>query len=289
MIFKGFYLILLVTVIVAQDAPFFIYCSSEQCIEPNKVLCERNPPCGPLGDCRGLPMTEALRFTITHLHNQVRAMTATTTPGASKMRALQYNKDLETIAQCWINTCTSEKSACLITPQYKTFGQNLGEIDLYDKPSEDILSDPASLWQEMMTMWTEEVNNVNAEIIQKLPAVEEMYRYLHYIQIVTDYTAHLGCAWSSSNETIHFACFYGPPGGISGVSVYEFGTFCSKCPYGTECYKPLGLCAEVKTHVQHWKAKLLRKNVSGSEISTSVNSWIYLVYCLSKILVVNLN
>ncbi|XP_044749829.1 scoloptoxin SSD976-like [Coccinella septempunctata] len=246
--------------------------------------CERIPPCAPTGDCREMRMSEALRFTITHFHNQVRATTATTTPGAAKMRALKYNRDLETVAQCWINTCTLDKSACLVTPQFKTFGQNLGSIDIFDRSGLDPTSDPASLWQEMMTVWTDEVNNINADIIQKLPAPEETYRYEHYTQIVTDYTSHLGCAWSVSNESIHFACFYGPPGGIKDNPVYEFGPFCSKCPEGTECYRPLGLCAQIETGVQHWKLKMKAsdsfsrcENLSSLEWSVYVLSLMCLV------------
>lgn len=266
-------LMLIFQVILSQDAPFFIYCISENCTEPNGMPCERLPPCAPTGDCREMPMNEALRFTITHFHNQVRATTATTTPGASKMRALKYNRDLETIAQCWINTCTLEKSSCLKTPQFRTFGQNLGSIDIFDRSGIDPLNDPASLWQEIMTTWTEEVNNINAEIIQKLPSPEEMYRYEHYTQIVTDYTSHIGCAWSSSNETIHFACFYGPSGGIKDQPVYEFGPFCSKCPEGTECYKPLGLCAQIETGVQHWKLKLKKSEHFSRGESYPYSNW----------------
>ncbi|KAK9875859.1 hypothetical protein WA026_009646 [Henosepilachna vigintioctopunctata] len=278
MIALVFLILLIVIYSAAQEAPSFIYCISENCTDVNRIPCARSPPCTPTGDCKQMPMNEPLRFSITHFHNQLRSTAATNTPGASKMRALQYSKHLEILAQCWVNTCTIEKSSCLTSPFFDRFGQNLGVIDLFEKGGD--LNDHANLWQEIMTVWSDELSNINADIIERIPKSENHYRYEHYIEMVTDYVAHIGCAWSSSNETMYFACFYGPHGAVSGEAVYKFGTYCSECPKDTECYKPLGLCAQTGTEVQLWKKRLRFKEVSSRSI-THVAMKILYIYCLA--------
>ncbi|CAH1179748.1 unnamed protein product [Phaedon cochleariae] len=214
------------------------YCDFSSC---NHTVCFRQAErcgagsrCGP--EFRVVSLNDSERQQILDYHNQLRNRVAvgnqTGQPSATNMRALSYNKELEFIAQCWVNECRGNPlvhDSCRRTSNYSWVGQNLA-----------IVSDSTANFDEMtfildlIQAWFDEVN-----VFDPSWASDGSWHHQtgHYTQMVWADTTEVGCAitrYSSYANGMQWhnlllGCDYGRGGNIVGQPVYLVGPPASNC------------------------------------------------------------
>ncbi|GLV33946.1 uncharacterized protein CBL_11170 [Carabus blaptoides fortunei] len=207
--------------------------------------------CGPGSSCRNfkvLPMTDAFRQAILDVHNEARSRVArgeeAPQPPAANMNVLNWNEELEFIAQCWANACQYRHDKCRRT-EHLVVGQNIARLQR--TLSGDGLED-VEVIKYLIRQWYNEVEDFHPANVRYHTDGGPIVG--HYTQMVWAKIQYIGCAGSLFKNgdwyAILFVCNYGGPttgGNLQGAQVYEVGKPCSQCPYGTTCnenYK--GLC-----------------------------------------------
>ncbi|CAG9814841.1 unnamed protein product [Phaedon cochleariae] len=211
------------------------YCDLHCYGAPMHTVCERSaencgpdPGCGP--DFREVPFTDEQRQQILDQHNELRNKVALGKqdgqPPASNMRELTWNKELEYIAQCWMNACKGDPmkhDKCRRTAEYKNVGQNLAAT--YSNADNFNIK---PVLTQLTQVWYDEVKDFDPKLV---PSYQWDYPTGHYSQFVWANTSEIGCAatvYSSQKSgrkmfVFLYGCNYGPAGNWDNRPVYEEG------------------------------------------------------------------
>lgn len=225
------------------------------------VKCGARPNCG--SDFKVIPLNKALRRYVVDMHNYLRNKVALgdekrgEQPKAADMSFMEYNEELEYIAQCWANACNGNPllhDNCRRTEKYNHVGQNLGFIN--SSISFDKSNQIKPILKSLIFLWYDEVKNFNNQWINKTENREDVV-VGHYTQLIWAQTTEIGCALSYyttfNNRKWHhllLVCNYGPGGNYLGLPVYTIGEPRSKCSKNSRknrFYK--GLCGGPKENV----------------------------------------
>ncbi|XP_072399645.1 venom allergen 5-like [Diabrotica undecimpunctata] len=212
------------------------YCSLRCGPDEHTVCRRRNVQCGPGPQCssnfRPIHLTDDDRRYILHLHNNLRNKVATgqekrgNQPSASNMKALSYNRELESIAQCLTNTCNFAHDKCRRTAQWSWVGQNLGI-----RWTKGYVENVRSVITDVINSWYNEDKDFRSWGVSRYGFNA---RVGHYTQQVWANTDHIGCAItffvnSDGWNTHLMACNYGPGGNYQGQAIYKQGSPASNC------------------------------------------------------------
>lgn len=219
------------------------------CGEKNIICKKQNVQCGPNGSKCGenieFGMTENDRKIVVRAHNVLREKLASgdedlgNTGKAANMNFLNYDMELEFVAECWCNECTYEYDQCKSSLNYAEIGQNM-----FILRSEDVENRLYVDFWEIVSAWYDYINEYHAGSV-----------YLHspktdkYTQVVWAETTKVGCAKITSAVSNYFqlmvCCNYYPKGNIEGALIYKPGEPCSECVYPKKCNADfITLCGE---------------------------------------------
>lgn len=206
--------------------------------------------CGCMLDrkCMVRPVPPAVMEAILDKHNNIRKERLKSEPKASGMPRMEYDAQLEAIAQCWAAKCKRDVTDCLLTESYSEVGMNVGMIKIEEMNSSPFLESPYSdtkpleeLWKSILDSWAKEIDTLQ---LQQDFSKKEQPDVSRGAQMIHDQTLALGCAWSASPEGSFFFCVYGP-GIKDNTTVYKSGPQCTTCPPGLKCTEDSeGLCVK---------------------------------------------
>ncbi|GLV33945.1 uncharacterized protein CBL_11171 [Carabus blaptoides fortunei] len=197
-------------------------------------------------------MTDELREAILNTHNDLRnkiAMGQETRgpqPAASNMNILNYNFELEFIAQCHANTCNINHDKCRKGLNLAV-GQNLA---MESRSKEIQLEDIMDIIVKGIQRWYDEVKDFNTDEVDRFTRSQGVG---HYTQIVWADIEYIGCGfiiWHNYKwYTLYLVCNYGGTktgGNLRNTAIYKKGEVCSKCSTEKSCNdKYKGLCGQV--------------------------------------------
>jgi len=205
---------------------------------------------GPSSSCtqktKSRGMTQASKEAVLAKHNELRRKVAkgeeADQPGASNMRELVWDEELEAIAQRWADQCTfghdqREQRVLLDGTQV---GQNVAKAWNSAQLSEDQLTEEnvKAVQEQWYNKEVSMFNSASIDAFSSSPAD-------HYTQIVWAETDRLGCGTvyyrddSNGELTNLLVCNYAVAGNMLGASVYAQGSACSSCPASTTCVDSL--------------------------------------------------
>ncbi|XP_073811673.1 antigen 5 like allergen Cul n 1-like [Musca autumnalis] len=188
------------------------------------------------------------RDLILHGHNSRRNFVALgLLPGyypASRMATLQWDEELQYLADLNVRTCIVEHDDCRNTYRFRYSGQNLVGISEFKHQQENIteviLKD---LW-----LWFREHKLTDSNILTEFKVVGDLEKYGHFGEFVLDRNTHVGCSLIRYTRPeypylhiYNFACNYATVYAYD-VPVYATGKPASKCKTGRNPKYP-GLCS----------------------------------------------
>ncbi|XP_066252497.1 venom allergen 5 2-like [Euwallacea similis] len=221
----------------------------------SELKCGPSPKCGP--DFAEIALTDDDRQYILDIHNYLRNKVALgyekrgSQPKAANMKIMNYNKELEFIAQCWANACNGNPlihDHCRRTDIYAHVGQNLGYVNSTNPKIHKVKA-----IKDLSLLWYDEVDVFDRTWINDTQNRGPDYVVGHYTQLIWANSAEIGCAMSYYTNTVSsriwhqiiLVCNYGPGGNYLARPVYMIGKPASRCPQGlgrNSFYK--GLCGE---------------------------------------------
>ncbi|CAH1107671.1 unnamed protein product [Psylliodes chrysocephalus] len=232
-----------------------VHCQTDYCKLPCDTvvhtICQRKdfncggaPACG--ANFKAISLTNEDKQFILNVHNELRKRVATgketirNQPSSSNMKALNYNSELGSIAQCCTNTCTFNHDKCRRTASYSWVGQNLG-LKSYSGTSGDY----KIVMNSTIRAWYAEVKDFDPSWVSSFRSYDKTVG--HYTQVVWAETKEVGCGMTTYVENgwynFLFACNYGPGGNMAGSPVYKTGSPASDCSSGLSVNsKYPGLC-----------------------------------------------
>jgi uncharacterized protein YkwD len=180
--------------------------------------------------------TDAEKVGIIEQHNMFRSQ-----QGASNMQRMEWDAEIEKVAQAWSNKCVFQHSNYNSRSNVSVFSR-LGESVYANYGS--FLSDPS----KFVASWHNEVSNYNYENRTCSPG----RMCGHYTQVVWASTIAVGCGVkscsvvgsSSMTNAYIVTCNYGPAGNYVGAAPFKKGPACSECPE-TRPHCVSGLCTVV--------------------------------------------
>ncbi|CAG9771737.1 unnamed protein product [Ceutorhynchus assimilis] len=205
---------------------------------------------GPSDDCLEYTkpeMTTSLKKYIVDIHNDIRNHIASgqetrgilgRQPAASNMHILQWDNELEEIAQRWADQCFGaydqpQHDQCRTTTRFE-LGQNVltASTPTKDFPEISIL----------ILNWFKQVQDVLPSDLEVFSGIRRGKFFIgQYTQLVWAKTRFIGCGLATYLNKIdtepkakylhRLVCNYGPRGNVIGKQVYSKGDPCSKCPY----------------------------------------------------------
>jgi len=177
-------------------------------------------------------------------HNELRRRTAKgltpRQPGASNMKKMMWNDEIEKIAQRWADQCSFGHDDERSKLDGTSVGQNAYiSYDSQSSSEADLVSHLTTATQN----WFDEVSDPGFH-----SSGIERYRFDHgtghYTQVVWADSEELGCGMVYYKDGSWFTslvvCNYAPAGNFRDSSIYQVGQACSKCPAGYLCED--GLC-----------------------------------------------
>ncbi|KAF2902257.1 hypothetical protein ILUMI_03932 [Ignelater luminosus] len=253
------------------------------------TVCKRDPcyvskACG--ANASSLGLDDEGRQWILDLHNNYRnniALGKDTTGGngqASNMLALNYDRELEFVAQCWSNACAetgNSHDTCRTTKKFRYVGQNMYSsgssvsIDFSDK----------KFLTNAVEAWYSEIKMSNGGEIDSYK--DSSGSIGHFTQVVWAETSHVGCGrtfYMSQNNffSVYIYCNYGSGGNVVGTPVYRRGQPCSNCGRRKCNSKYTGLCGAVnKLSSDDWDSPF---RMAGSRLQTSIYTTLILIITL---------
>ncbi|XP_057656539.1 venom allergen 5-like isoform X1 [Diorhabda carinulata] len=241
-----FYLLTVISVIAIENEFCRYSCPGQKEVHMNTICmrealrCGGGVTCG--SDFKELILTNAERQYILDWHNYLRNRVAMgkerrggEQPSASNMNTLVYNKELEFMAQCWINECHESilvHDKCRRTKKFSWVGQNLAYVGS-TAPNE--LSNRGSMIKKLILGWYDEVALFNKTWVSDHQ--ERLVNIGHYTAMIWADTKNVGCGMSyysykESNKTwyiLKLGCNYGPGGNYLGRPLYKIGKPATKC------------------------------------------------------------
>jgi len=177
-------------------------------------------------------------------HNELRRITAKGRtpgqPGASNMKKMVWNDELEIIAQRWAEQCNFGHDDVRGKLDKTQVGQN-AYIGFSSQSSSrgDLVSSLTTATQN----WFDEVSDPGFHS-SGIDNFRFDFGTGHYTQVVWADSEELGCGMVHFKDGRWFKtmviCNYAPAGNFQGNTVYEIGQACSGCPSGYMCED--GLC-----------------------------------------------
>ncbi|KAF2879950.1 hypothetical protein ILUMI_26219 [Ignelater luminosus] len=217
--------------IYGKRGPVVNYCDAKYNCS-NRIahfVCRVNRKCGVKKRCKkGAQLSQKEKRDILNKHNELRNevalgqldSTGIMLPQASDMREIVWDEELEFLAQCWANQCTSEHANCNKKADGTPVGQNMGP-NLYNK------------MLDVVDTWFQEKSK-----LPNLGVLKQFYfhpSFAHFTQAIHAKTTQIGCAKTKMENYPKFGdigrlvCNYAPAGNLFDKSVYTFGTPCTKC------------------------------------------------------------
>jgi len=237
------------------------FSGSSGAIPSNDEYCTKNTDhtmckySGPSADCAAKTEIRELsaeaKQAILDLHNNLRRKVAKgeetnginpPQPGATNMKKMVWNTELEAIAQRWADQCTFGHDST----RDKLDGTSVGQNAYWGGNSQQ---EAVTVVQAGMTKaaqaWYDEIKDPGFDSQSINPFVFS-YGAGHYTQVVWAETEELGCGMvyykgNSFWETL-VVCNYAVAGNLMGGSMYTPGTACAACPAGYTCDD--GICAK---------------------------------------------
>ncbi|RZB40856.1 venom allergen 5-like [Asbolus verrucosus] len=245
------------------DPTKFDYCSTP-CTHYNGRVYEHTAcQCRRIEGTRTLIFDDIVEFrtTMVELHNTLRNRVASGGeiengfPNAANMRVINYDLELEYIANCRAKEFYEGHDQCLKKHDSIHSGQNVAGSTAKRQDVE--------FYMERVNSWYGEIENVlnPARLIDSFGSeghVKPNRAIGHFTQIIWAETTRIGCArvWIPDNPVEYryasvLICNYagddGFGGNVLGRSVYKVGTPASQCPSGTTpSDKYTSLCGEVE-------------------------------------------
>ncbi|XP_023237315.1 cysteine-rich secretory protein 2-like [Centruroides sculpturatus] len=158
--------------------------------------------------------TQQEKYLFIDLHNKYRG---NVTPSAANMQFIEWDNNLERIAQDWADKCIWTKG-------------NLADPSLKEKMGQNLYQGSTRNPQDSMEYWTE-----NSELYNfKRNFCRRPNQCQSYTQIIWAETRFVGCAlkigcWKYKEIKYYVVCNYYPAGNTIGHRPYEEGASCSKC------------------------------------------------------------
>ncbi|CAG9838046.1 unnamed protein product [Diabrotica balteata] len=238
MLYRFIVLLRIVYSVVAVD-----YCSL--CENRSHTLC-LYPNSGPGPNCleyKKVSLSSEEKQYIVEIHNDIRNFVASGfekqgklggLPPAANMMPLEWDEELATIAQRWVDQCiplnaSGQHDLCRQSSQYKYVGQNAA--------SSLLKKDEETEFDIFILKWYQAVKNVIPSDIQKFEGFYRGRKVIgHYSQMVWANSKAIGCGAAIYKAKLgnfyhqRFICNYGPGGNVQGQPIYIRGKPCSKCP-----------------------------------------------------------
>ncbi|KAL6733915.1 hypothetical protein Aduo_004515 [Ancylostoma duodenale] len=189
-------------------------------------------------------MTDDLRSTFLDRHNSLRSSIANghepnkvgLAPPASNMQKMVYDCAVEASAIRSANTCTGQLSPPSTRPGLKENDNNIKDMSLT----------PEEAAEKAMSRWWGQLsrNGVPSNMFfsDALRHRQPPHTVTRFTKMAWHNNVRLGCAVKKCSGFYFVVCQYGPGGNIVGQNIYDIGAVCSKCPSGTRCDAPMGLC-----------------------------------------------
>merc|ERR1712227_1131541 len=210
---------------------------------------------GPSNDCAAKTevreLSDSAKQAILDKHNELRRRVAkgeetgginAPQPGATNMKKMFWNTELEAIAQRWSDQCTFGHDS----ERNKLDGTSVGQNAYWGASTQQVSEADVQAGVNKATQaWYDEVTNPGFDSTHINP-----YQFNsgtgHYTQVVWADSEELGCGLvyykgDQYYETL-VVCNYAKAGNFLGSAMYETGTACSNCPSGYTCDD--GLCAK---------------------------------------------
>ncbi|XP_034244960.1 peptidase inhibitor 16-like, partial [Thrips palmi] len=207
------------------------YCSIACRSGAAHTLCQYSA--GPPSTCkdgRAWPLNGAERGAVLHAHNLLRNKMASggvpPFPSGANMRQMEWDAELEQIAQRWADQCSFAHDQCRDSGRF-TVGQN---VAIY-------FSSAAKFppIESRVHSWYDEIRDyAYAE-----GPFSFSFATGHFTQVVWGDTWLVGCGRARYEEnglpTQLLVCNYGPAGNVETEPLYRQGAPCSACQPGTAC------------------------------------------------------
>ncbi|KAB0799892.1 hypothetical protein PPYR_07772 [Photinus pyralis] len=231
------------------------------CEKDENTVCRRKP-CGCSERCgvhfRMLPIDGGARKVLIDLHNKYRSTiangysipgTSIKLPSATDMIRLNYDQELEFVAQCYANACMEwgAHDKCRRTSKFQAAGQNMyttygsGNFNFSDE----------KYIEEAVTSWFNEVKDMEPDVVNSYRPTGKVIG--HFTQLAWARTSHIGCArtmYGNRNiKGMYLYCNYGPGGNILGGTMYQAGSPGDSCSIRSETYK--NLCVHSNKVTEH--------------------------------------
>jgi len=224
------------------------YCSQNQ----EHTMCKYP---GPSSSCSTKTifreLSSAAKDAILAKHNELRRRVAkgeetgginSPQPGASNMKKLVWNVELEAIAQRWADQCTFGHDSVREKLDGTSVGQNAywgGNSQQQDEAAvQGGMTNAAQNWYDEVTDPGFDSQTINPYTFNSGTG--------HYTQVVWAATEELGCGMVYYQGDSFFenliVCNYAVAGNLIGSEMYKAGTACADCPSGYTCDD--GLCAK---------------------------------------------
>ena len=187
-----------------------------------------------LGTVKDLSMSKIQKTAVLQLHNAFRSMVK---PPASNMLKMEWDPDLEQIAQNFANKCivAHNPDRHKEAKNYDWVGENIawGTGTCGEKECGDIFEGVKRWFSE-----SQAYDYINGQCSGKCTL---------YTQMAWWESNKLGCGAKRCGDRTILVCNYAPGGNYVGVKPYKTGKPCSECPSGLVCED--NLCAAKKQEV----------------------------------------
>ncbi|XP_055584701.1 antigen 5 like allergen Cul n 1-like [Uranotaenia lowii] len=194
-----------------------------------------------------VPLGSSSIFAILDLHNNFRNIVSmglekngngTYYPQASRMRSMQWDTELASLATINARQCEMKGDACRNTAKYPAAGQNLATYSMYGLNI--TVDDIANI---MIKNWYRYASGGSSQMLQRYPTSGTTIAT--FTQMVKDTADRVGCAMSTWKDGIwtryYLVCNYAITN-IYGKATYASGKTASGCTQGRNPSYP-GLCS----------------------------------------------
>lgn len=224
------------------------------------TVCQRDN-CKPVAFCRQEHITYEIRKALTDAHNSLRNNLALGKEPdvkytAANMRLLNYDMELEYIAQCYGNQCTQPKEdPCRITSRFSTVAQI---TQMYDDMTFNILKwlEPQHVAGRFRNAYKDQKHTLDDSNYENVYTGKQKDKWKYndpFVQMIWAESDHIGCAINTqrTNKTTYkysfrIVCYYSNIK-TKGKKLFIVGPACSKCPSGTKCNERFtGLCGKTE-------------------------------------------
>lgn len=180
-----------------------------------------------------IPMDSRSISLIVHLHNLYRNSIASGDikkfPKAKKMSVMEWDDNLQFLAEKHVPHCTFQHDQCRATPRFPLSGQNIffqGTLGHIPNATDAI--------EQGLLGWFEEYRDAKSSLVDRLTLDQE--KVFHFTVMVSDQNSRVGCAmiqylWPEKENLLDafmLTCNYEFTNILNGP-IYQKGSPCSGC------------------------------------------------------------